>query len=61
MLSRFTYIRARLSMSYTDFEDEMSYSEFIHICIQWYNTSLLFIYTVGIQVLLLVIFVLFCR
>ena len=60
MLSRFIYIRARLSISYTDFEDEMSYSEFIHICIQWYNT-LLFVYTVSIQVLLLVIFILFCR
>ena len=46
MLSRFTYIRARLSMSYTDFEDEKSYSKFIHICIQWYDTSLLFVYTV---------------
>ena len=47
MFSRFTYIRARLSMSYTDFEDEMSYSEFILICIQWYNTSLLFVYRVN--------------
>ena len=35
-------MRARLSMSYTDFDDERSHSKFIQICIQWYDTSLLF-------------------